>query len=773
MAEDIGGAMFTEIFAADIDTNAIKAKGKEAAKAMQDSVAPTSIFQEWQKQLEVFTASATEAFAPVTSGLGEVAIQVSQVAPALSLFKDIAGPVKDFALSLVSKLVPGLVTTTAATGSATTATYALNTAFLSNPAFLVVAGVTALVLAFKSLREAIHKSTEEKLENVKAEQKLIDTQKRSIATKQQDIKENQKLIEEYRILGSHTNKTVEQQERFKEVTQQLQLEYPGTISSTKSFAENLENLSVKSEKGTSTLASLRAEMGKLNEKTDELTIESLELEVEKSYEAIEDTLFDLNATWYDSAQDWIFGISNRRVMVRNSLEEFKTDIAEASNGEEVANSVMKMSDTILSSEGIPTETKQQLLEQIQKFGEDRIKAIDEANLQATQKAGEGSIAFKKAYEDMQSSIDELELDVSKGLTLKAQIDATLNSERLANDLENIQTEIDRISEKGIDNLTETEKNKLEQLKNTSIALKEEIAKIAPAAKSNIGQTVDESGKLVETFDINIDKVKEFSTSQKEVYDDELMNAQNDYTSGMKKLVSSYGEQKKQLEDIANEAARLREEGDNKGAEQQMEIYNSLVERVEESKDKIVDFYKEGVDAGLDNQEVVEYLANTFGISTEEVEKLINAQEKSKEKTKEQQKEAESLGEAWSKARQKASDDISNNIDQLSALEEKLNNKSSWAVGDTEESIKAEIDALKNQTAEIVNQDEKREQIYKKWRIAFGLEQTERVDIIAKAQKEVDLISKKLQNEQRIWELSYNSKLSSSVACFPSDNNFEL
>lgn len=212
-AEDLGNDLYGRIFSADIDADSIAAQAAVAGEQIGEAVAPQSVFEELQLTFEATFGSLAGFIGPALGPATQFLSITNALGPAMQTLglANAAKSAGQFGLSLLSKVVPGLVTTTAATGAqavatggATTATFALNAAMLANPAFLMVAGITAVVGALAFLAFS-GESLEESMEDVN--EAMTETEKvmQQTAASDKQAEHLRKTADEYDRLAASTN----------------------------------------------------------------------------------------------------------------------------------------------------------------------------------------------------------------------------------------------------------------------------------------------------------------------------------------------------------------------------------------------------------------------------------------------------------------------------------------------------------------------------------------------------------------------------------------
>lgn len=251
-AEDLGSDMYGRIFSAEIDTGAISARGAEARAALESAITPTNAFDAILRQAEGLGQSLAGMFAPAISGGASFLTTISQVAPALMLlqsgFGTVAKGALEFGKNILAKVVPGLFAQTtatvglsAATGVQTAATVgatgalrAMFATMLTNPIFLITAGVVALGAALYALLSS-GESVEEALEGVNAE--IENTQNALTETAELDARADSllQLADTYDRLENSTS--AEGQAEFAAASRELASSVPEAVVAVDDLGE--------------------------------------------------------------------------------------------------------------------------------------------------------------------------------------------------------------------------------------------------------------------------------------------------------------------------------------------------------------------------------------------------------------------------------------------------------------------------------------------------------------------------------------------------------
>jgi TP901 family phage tail tape measure protein len=375
-----------------IDVRDTTGSASNAYKEMSETVAVRSA--KMKAEFEAFTIGAVDSLGGFGVGMVTVSEQLGQLAPTVSTLAGLGsiipdgaiGKVATFAGSILSKLVPSLfaqsaatATTTATTTVADGATKRWNASLLLNPAVLIVAGLTGLVFAIKGVTDALHDSAEEKLEDVGAELKIVESQKKSNLERQKSIKNSQSLAEEYKKLARNSERSAEEQKRMNEISIQLNKQYPGLIDSTKSFSDNLSNMQKQAGLSREELRRLEDGMTALDKKAKEITQKQQFLKIDVAKEQIENDLADALAGGGEkgavgmlnklgnSTAEFVTGTSGARQAGEAFVKQYAGAIYNAKSAEELDRAGQIFQEKLLKRSDIKPADRDKVLTSIQKF----------------------------------------------------------------------------------------------------------------------------------------------------------------------------------------------------------------------------------------------------------------------------------------------------------------------------------------------------------------------------------------------------------------------
>lgn len=150
---------------------------------------------------------------------------------------------------------------------------ALNLSMKANPIGAVILAVTALIAVYMLLTESLGDQLGQQIEANKAEQESLEAKKKSNLAEQGRLKTVGSLAKQYEELGKKANRTATEERKLGDIQIQLNQHYPGLISSTASYAENMGRITKAAEGAKTRLGQLGEEMIKLGRKQRQLALE--------------------------------------------------------------------------------------------------------------------------------------------------------------------------------------------------------------------------------------------------------------------------------------------------------------------------------------------------------------------------------------------------------------------------------------------------------------------------------------------------------------------
>jgi hypothetical protein len=338
----------------------------------------------------------------------------------------------NFGKTVISKLVPGLITQTAAAEGAAAGQMKLNLAILSNPYVIAAAAIAGLVVGLHYLSDALVETAQEQLDEANAQDKLLNKQ---IEAKNKEIElANSKtnLVQQFKDSGEAAMNNADLMVKLAEA-------YPGVIDGAKSYTDNLAALVAASEKTRGELSSLNGDLTKLQDAKIDLKINIANLQVDVAKKKIEDELTSafMDNQFVSRGIDALFGASIPRDAAESIVKPYTDAIYNASNSADLQKAGIKFQTAIFSSkefQGLSGEEKQAMVQKVQGM----IDARDNALKMAKQDAlpwFESLKADGMKIDDIYSTLarrfgvskDAIKKIVEEQQKAKAKVDETKNS----------------------------------------------------------------------------------------------------------------------------------------------------------------------------------------------------------------------------------------------------------------------------------------------------------------------------------------------------------
>lgn len=241
------------------------------------------------------------------------------------------------------------------------------------------------------------------------------------------------------------------------------------------------------------------------------------------------------------------------------------------------------------------------------------------------------------------------------------------------------------------------------LDGQAAAIANTIGRMSVDSRENVKLIVDENGNLVETFDLNIDKAKEFADANRES-GNQISASTEEYSGKLSEVAKIYTAQKSQLEDIKARAIEAAEAGDPTKARELQAEYTQLKTKVDQYGLSLAQSYKNGNDQGLVLESTQEEIRKAFEATDEEIADMVSSQKEFTDEVESTADAAKSLGEAFESSLKKAQDTQKASLTNLAGIQKEL--AAARKEGDKEEIArlegleKQEADRLKTSTAQV-------------------------------------------------------------------------
>ena len=217
--------------------------------------------------------------------------------------------------------------------------------------------------------------------------------------------------------------------------------------------------------------------------------------------------------------------------------------------------------------------------------------------------------------------ESLSAGLSKATDIKLNINSKETLDNFIGEYEKMKSRIDELQSKQKNTkLTESE---LKELSNLEIQAKKtagEITKIAPEVKQNMKLAVDESGKLVEQFDVNVQKAK--SLTANDTSSANLAAAAKNYSNALIQQSNLIDAQKSKLSELKGQIDKT---NDPAVKDRLIEKYNDELAKINQNKEALVKSFVEGGKAGLITENAFDRISKQIGVSNQEARKMVLAE----------------------------------------------------------------------------------------------------------------------------------------------------
>lgn len=334
---------------------------------------------------------------------------------------------------------------------------------------------------------------------------------------------------------------------------------------------------------------------------------------------------------------------------------------------------------LINQANLYSENKKRVSELANEIVEKSKKGIDTKDLEKEYKNLQSNILEQtKQFNDELSSANKLGFEFTnvefppefKNNFIK-QISKVTKSEEIKtatqtlNDLINIKGDVDKNNKLG--ELVNKFKNAKTDIEKQSIA--EEIKKSVPGAVEAVGTIVDENGKLVTTYEIANDKIKDYINTQNKSVDSTVIAKKGEINKAILSEIDAYDKVKNQIAKKQEEINKAKAQGlDTKELEAE---YNTLITQTNSVSENLINTIAKAKLQGADTEEQFNKLAKSLGKSPIEVKKIIDKQIESINKAKEQVKSVDELAGAWDNAKKSVDEGIKSQTSALGELSKTL------------------------------------------------------------------------------------------------------
>jgi TP901 family phage tail tape measure protein len=471
---------------------------KEFQGAIQDGTKGIGTAFEMYNQ-KAGTASSTTAtlmayvkdvfisgFQAMGKPLQTVMMTTTQIAPMVMTFATLGPVINHLGVSLLTKFIPSLILTNATTGVSTISFGAMGTAIWGAatamwaalaPLLPFIAAAALLGVAVYALAGGFSKSTESKIKDAEASEKLIDKQIAHTKQTKAVNDSNIKLIDSWKAIGEEYQKTGKGADEYNKKTKELQAIYPDIISGTENFGKNLKTVSEHAEKAKTEVSLYDDKIRDLTSRKNATIELKVKLELEKAVEEfVDDVKGELNQKWYQKSFWDIIGTSKASKDTK-LIESLIENVNKATNATAVKKAYDILWDTIDANQaGLSDTAKGRELERANKLQEQKLQQLENAKkkeLKVEKDAGKNVVNW---YEQFSKQIKNTKIGIDEGTIDNTSKAFKMQMKKLKEDI--------------------TKESTLQ--KGQKITLKTEIEALMPKKEKGAGKSKDETAE-VESF----------------------------------------------------------------------------------------------------------------------------------------------------------------------------------------------------------------------------------------------------------------------------------
>ncbi|MFA7327142.1 MAG: phage tail tape measure protein [Candidatus Kapaibacterium sp.] len=628
--------------------------------------------------LDESTVGAIATFnkmAPALSGAGGAVVALkSTFGGLLTNMGGLSGASAGVKNALLKSVIPSLYSTQAASVAASGGVKAMFTALMFGPPPIgaIIAGIVGLGTALYFIVDALHESAEEKLADAEADQAMAQAQtqlaEEQAAGQQKRINAIGTLGSEYERLLKVYKETGEGENQLLAVQNQLIQAYPGAISATNSFEQNLANLRDELEKDKEKLAEYNEEVrnSKLVEAQSNTTVAKaqLDVDVESFTDTLDDGLNDFFNTGYEIR-------GNNKI-----IEGLKNDLLNASNDTELLKAKGKILEFVGTSDDLTAEEKNAVIEKTNKVVEQQ-KVVIEAGQAEIEQVYQNNLdrlneQFKNQGIEFNVSDDQIKQIAEQGGKSVEEVTAAVRAMEkearqskvgeLLGQSASIQGDVKQITR--LDELIKAFNEAETDAQKAAIG--DAIEKIAPDAIKATGAVEDANNNLNTTYKILGENLDDIKKKQSDQYGGELLSKQREFVSVIGEEGEQYKNNRSQLDKLKAEISDKKKLGvDTSEAEAQ---FKKLSEQNKASIGEVVEATAKLASQGEVSNEVYEELGEKFGLSGEEMKKMVESAKGLTSELEDTITRIDSLGAAFKGALDGAKKAQSDGVSALSELE---------------------------------------------------------------------------------------------------------
>lgn len=241
-----------------------------------------------------------------------------------------------------------------------------------------------------------------------------------------------------------------------------------------------------------------------------------------------------------------------------------------------------------------------------------------------------SESFNSAFNDKMrtAKFNDAKKAIEKGLENAGSIEAKLKVKtdfsETVRQYEKTQNEIADLeaTKKGVGILNDTDAKRLDNLKESAIKMNNEIAKVAPNAVVGMKDLVAKNGELITTYDININRAKEFAIASDTT---DAINRQKTIVSkAVNDMSASYAQQATAADALKKKLLDPNLKGED--VDKLKTSFADASKKAEEMKTAMVDNFLKAGQAGMLTDTAIQGVAKSLKMSNEDAKKMLITEE---------------------------------------------------------------------------------------------------------------------------------------------------
>lgn len=233
------------------------------------------------------------------------------------------------------------------------------------------------------------------------------------------------------------------------------------------------------------------------------------------------------------------------------------------------------------------------------------------------------IQAEKAQKKFEESVKDIQNNIKDGITINTKIETIEELPKLTGELDELQEKLKPLQVK-IDSgegLTDKEKKIYDKMLESVSEVSKKIGDVAPAAIASTKTIQNSNGELVQSYEINKNKIGEVAEAQKKVYGDEAQKNQNKFGGNLETIATQYDKQKEKLAEIKKKIDEANAKGDTVGAAKLKKEFEETTEAANKTGKQLKESFETGARAGLLTDDAAQKVAGSLNLSGESAVKL--------------------------------------------------------------------------------------------------------------------------------------------------------